>query len=304
MSTDDSPKREFDGYDSEGLPTATMEHDSEGSTSNLEAIPNPSNPIKNPKPNRKPRREVWWLELFATNHTLESIGRCFEDRLNRYLLSSSNSLLRHVRSLKDYNLRQNLHQCPGYLREEITLSCDLSKSAIVTHAFPGPGERCSICHQLVEYTYSDSNVDHRRSSFLPDSHPTSTSGSSISGALGDSYDSHLMSIEADLRQNGMSSVAWDPALLNRRSFGPTNDSEDSQRPWYQGSWRQPLLLNRHSSYLPSLPQHNILPLPGLSNDDMDMKIGESIGFRPTDFTSGSALEGRRTRNECRGPWFL
>jgi hypothetical protein len=174
MSTDDSPEREFDGYDSESLPSANLEH--EESTSNLsesEAIPNSSKPRKNPKPNRKPRREVWWLELFATNHSLESIGRCFEDRLNRYLSSTSNSLLRHVRSPKDDNLRQNLHQCPGYLREEITLSCDLSKSAIVSHAFPGPGERCSICQQLVEYTYSDSNVvGHHGRSFLPESHPT------------------------------------------------------------------------------------------------------------------------------------
>ena len=171
MSTDDSPEREFDGYDSE---TATLEH--EESTSNLSeseaSMRNPSNPMKKPKPNRKPRREVWWLEQFATNHSLESIGRCFEDRLNRYQFSSSNSLLRHFRSPKDDNLRQNLHQCPGYLREEITLSCDLSKSAIVSHAFPGPGERCSICHQLVEYTYSDSNNvgGHHDQSFLPESH--------------------------------------------------------------------------------------------------------------------------------------
>jgi hypothetical protein len=48
-------------------------------------------------------------------------------------------------------------------------------------------------------------------------------------------------------------------------------------------------VNRRSSFLPSLPQHNILPLPGLSSsEDMDMMIGESIGFRPTDFTSGIA----------------
>ena len=85
-----------------------------------------------------------------------SVGRCFEDRLNWSLLSSSNSLLRHIRSRKDNDLRQNLHNCPGYLREEIALTCDLSKSAIVSHAFPGPSERCSICHQLVQYTYSDS----------------------------------------------------------------------------------------------------------------------------------------------------
>jgi hypothetical protein len=123
-------------------------------------------------------------------------------------------------------------------------------------------------------------------------------GSSINGALGDSFDSHLRSLEADLKENGMSSVGvgWDPARFNRRSFGPTNDSEDSRRPWYHG-WRQPLIMNRRSSYLPPLPQHNILPLPGLSsNDDMDMMIGESIGFRPADFSSGSASSNNNTRN--------
>ena len=118
MSTDDSPEREFDGYDSEGLPAATQEHENE-------AISNRSNPIENPKPIQKPRREVWWLrlDLGATNHSLTSIGRCFEDRLNWSLLSSSNSLLRHLRSPKDDSLRRDLHQCPGYLREEITLTC-------------------------------------------------------------------------------------------------------------------------------------------------------------------------------------
>ena len=157
MSTDDSPEREFDEYDSEGLPAATLEHKQSTSIlSESETISNRSSPMENLKPSLMPRREVWRLDLGATNHSLESIGRCFEDRLNWSLLSSSNSLLRHVRSSKDDNLRRNLHQCPGYLREEITLTCDLSKSAIVSHAFPGPSERCSICHQLVQYTYSDS----------------------------------------------------------------------------------------------------------------------------------------------------
>jgi hypothetical protein len=112
--------------------------------------------MENPKPSRKPRREVWWLDQDATNHSLMSIRRCFDERLNWSLLSSSNSLLRHIRSPKDDNLGRNLHQCPGYLREEITLTCDLSKSVIVSHAFPGQSERCSICHQLVQYTHSES----------------------------------------------------------------------------------------------------------------------------------------------------
>ena len=152
MSTDDSPERKFDVY--------------EESTSNLsesEVTPNRSNPMENHRPSQIPRREVWWLDLGATNYSLKSIGRCFEDRLNRSLISSSNSLLRRIRSPNDddlrRNLRRNLHQCPGYLREEITLTCDLSKSVIVFHAFPGPSERCSICHQLVQHTYSES-FDH------------------------------------------------------------------------------------------------------------------------------------------------
>ena len=112
--------------------------------------------MENPEPSQKLRREVWWHDLGATNYSLKSVGRCFEDRLDRSLLSSSNPLLRHIRSPKEDDLRRNLHKCPGYLCEVITLTCDLSKSAIVSHAFPGPSERCSICHWLDQYTYSES----------------------------------------------------------------------------------------------------------------------------------------------------
>ena len=112
------------------------------------------------------------------------------------------------------------------------------------------------------------------------------SGSGVGGGIGESLDSHLMSLEAEMRENGMSSVVFDSARLNRRSFGPTNDLEDSQRPWY--TWRQPSIASRR------LPQHNVPPLPDLSsNDDMDMMIGESIGFRPTDFTSASSNNSTR-----------
>ena len=76
------------------------------------------------------RREVWWLDDHdATNHSLKSIGRCFQDRLNRSVLLSSNSLLLHIRSPMDDNLGRILHQCPGYFQilqvreesQEITL---------------------------------------------------------------------------------------------------------------------------------------------------------------------------------------
>ena len=154
MSTDDVPERKFEvAYDRESLPAATLEHvESTSYLSESEYISNRSNLTENRRPGPKPRREVWWFDLGATDHSLKSIGRCFEDRLNRSLLSSSNSPLRYIRSPKDDHYRGNLHKCPGYLREEITLTYDLSRSIIVSYAFPGQSERCSICHQLVQCT--------------------------------------------------------------------------------------------------------------------------------------------------------
>jgi len=45
------------------------------------------------------------------------------------------------------------HTCPGYLREEITLTAEVSKSAIVSHGFADLGERCSFCGELVELDF-------------------------------------------------------------------------------------------------------------------------------------------------------
>jgi hypothetical protein len=159
MSTDDSPEREFDIYDREDFPRATLE-DAEGTTnvSESEDTSNPSNSTGKPKSCRTPRREVWWLDLGGKNQSLESIKRRFEDRLDRFLSSSSNSLLRHITSPMDSKLRHNLHQCAGYLREEITLASDVSKSAIISHAFPSQSEVCSICGQLVQYESSEPSI--------------------------------------------------------------------------------------------------------------------------------------------------
>ena len=119
---------------------------------------NPSNPTEKPKPRRTPRREVRWLDLGAKNRSLESIKRRFEDRLDRFPSSSTDSLLRHIISPMDSRQRRNLHQCPGYLREEITLASDVSKSVIVSHAFPSQSEVCSICGQLVQYNRTEPSI--------------------------------------------------------------------------------------------------------------------------------------------------
>ena len=144
-----------------------------GGTSNIsesEDMSNPSNSTERPELRRTPRREVWWLDLGGKNQSLESIKRRFEDRLDRFLSSSSNSLLCRITSLAPMDSKQihNLHQCPGYLREEITLASDVSKSVIVSHAFPSQSEVCLICGQLVQYNRTEpSIVDSEK---LEDSH--------------------------------------------------------------------------------------------------------------------------------------
>ena len=158
MSKDDSPEREFDVCDGEGSPRAPLEEVEGISNKNISEIQDMSNSTEDPKPCRTPRREVWWLDLGSKNQNLESIKRRFEVCLDRILLSSSNSLLRHIASPIDSKIRYKLHQCPGYLREEITLASDVSKSAIISHAFPSQSEVCSICGKLVQYKCTEPSV--------------------------------------------------------------------------------------------------------------------------------------------------
>ena len=161
MLTDDSPEREIVVYDREGFSRAPLE-DEEGpsniSDSENEDVSNSSISTEKPKSHRTPRREVRWLDLGAKNRSLESIKRRFEDRLDRFLSSSSNSLLRRITSPMDSKQRHDLHQCPGYLREEITLASDVWKSVIVSHAFPSQSEICSICGQLVQYNRAEPSI--------------------------------------------------------------------------------------------------------------------------------------------------
>ena len=107
---------------------------------------NSSNLTEKPRSTRTPRREVWWHDIGEKNQSLESIKRRFEDFLDRFPSSSSNPLLPRVVASTKYKD----HQCSGYLREEITLLSDVSKSVIMSHAFPSSSEVCLICGQLVD----------------------------------------------------------------------------------------------------------------------------------------------------------
>ena len=95
-----------------------------------------------------PRREVHWKFNKKTNQSLKFIARRFEDYLDCASLSSSDSPLRRVTASP---FKWVSHRCPGYLREEITLSADVSRSVVVAHRYPSQSEICTICGQLVQY---------------------------------------------------------------------------------------------------------------------------------------------------------
>jgi hypothetical protein len=44
------------------------------------------------------------------------------------------------------------HRCPGYIRIEITLTANITRSAIVSHSSPIPHERCPVCNEVVKDT--------------------------------------------------------------------------------------------------------------------------------------------------------
>ena len=102
---------------------------------------------------RNPRREVrWHLDIGTNNRNLDSIARRFGDYLECFVSSPSDLPLRRIRASREaYSQLRTSHQCPGYLREEITLTSDVSRSVIVSHEYPSPSELCLVCGQLVQY---------------------------------------------------------------------------------------------------------------------------------------------------------
>jgi len=149
----DSPERRFNVYDTEELlPPSQNVSEHVSSISESQPMSIPLNSTRDPKLGRTPRREVWWrLHTIASNGSLDSIAQQFEDYIYCFLSPSSDSLLRRIKAPTDPYHSRTYYLCPGYLREEITLTPDVSRCAIIFHEYPSQSELCSGCGQLVQY---------------------------------------------------------------------------------------------------------------------------------------------------------
>ena len=144
--TDDSPERELGADDLVENHSRVVQTNREG-RSNVAGDVLSSTEVRTS--HKTPRREVRWkLDKIANNRSLESIVRRFEDYLDCVSASSVDSPLRRITASAH---KWVSHRCPGYLREEITLTADVSRSFVVAHQYPSQSEICIICGQLVRY---------------------------------------------------------------------------------------------------------------------------------------------------------
>ena len=144
--TDDSPERELDTDDSAEIYSRVVQTNQEGHSNIAGDVLCLTDVRTSHKP---PRREVRWkLDKNANNRSLESIVRRFEDYLDCVSASSADSPLRRITASPHKRVS---HYCPGYLREEITLTADVSRSVVVAPQYPSQSEICTICGQLVQY---------------------------------------------------------------------------------------------------------------------------------------------------------
>jgi len=80
--------------------------------------------------------------------SLHDISHQFQSFLNADLFSSQPALNRR----RGRYTARTAHRCPGYNRIEVTLTGNITRSAIVSHSSPIPHEICPVCKEVVKDT--------------------------------------------------------------------------------------------------------------------------------------------------------
>ncbi|KAJ7581284.1 hypothetical protein C8J56DRAFT_261768 [Mycena floridula] len=100
--------------------------------------------LQSDSPPAPPRREYAFVPDYS-HQSLSEISTSYA----RFMRSITKKI-RHLRRKGHGNLTLVAHRCPGYRRDEVTLSTSVLQTAIIQHLTPSPREICPICQQLVE----------------------------------------------------------------------------------------------------------------------------------------------------------
>ena len=137
-NVDDLPENRFEELDSSGP----------ASSSPTSGRPSPRRLPRKLRPNGRRQELVWKYPTAEAVVTLSDISHQFQNFLNAYLSSSDPTLNRR----RGRYTARTAHRCPGYNRVEITLTADVTRSAIIVHSSPIPHEICLVCGEVVNDT--------------------------------------------------------------------------------------------------------------------------------------------------------
>ena len=137
-NVDDLPENQFEELDSSGPSPSSL------TSSRLSLRRSP----RKLRPNGRRRELVWKYPTAEAVVTLNDISHQFQNFLNAYLSSSEPALNRR----RGRYAARTAHRCPGYNRVEITLTADVTRSAVVLHSSPIPHEICLVCGEVVKDT--------------------------------------------------------------------------------------------------------------------------------------------------------
>ncbi|KAF5348068.1 hypothetical protein D9758_010020 [Tetrapyrgos nigripes] len=98
------------------------------------------------------RRELLWRESEHGSRSVAAVARCYRQLWEHLNLTVGQSYPSYAMPRKQAArpLRIVVHRCQGYRKEEITLTSDISKNAIVSHSIPSLHEICPVCKEIVE----------------------------------------------------------------------------------------------------------------------------------------------------------
>ncbi|KAF5348004.1 hypothetical protein D9758_010018 [Tetrapyrgos nigripes] len=115
-----------------------------------------SNPYFNePEGSVSPRRELLWRESSGGSRSVHAVAKHYREFWEHLKITEAGRqsyrayahMIRRIRAAKP--LSPVVHRCPGYHKEEVTLTSDVADNAIISHFIPTLRERCPVCGEIV-----------------------------------------------------------------------------------------------------------------------------------------------------------